>query len=470
MSENPTFFIIFGATGDLARNKLFPALIDLYNRDLLPLNFKVVGFSRRDWRDKEFRDFISTHLKENTDFEFSVIDEFLKNTLYIKGTFEQSSSYGDLADLIVSLEGEYGKCGDKLFYLAVPPSSYMEILKNVADSGLSVPCSGRSNSTRVLIEKPFGRDVGTAQELDKILGLLFQEEQIFRIDHYLAKESLQNILTFRFFNPIFSPIWNKENIEKIELSIYEKEGVEDRGSFYDGIGALRDVGQNHLLQMLALVAMEKPESWDSKSIRERRASVLKTLIPPEMNEENVKRGQYEGYGKIKGVNDDSSTETYFKIKTYLDMEYLESVPIILEGGKALDRSEVAIRVFFKKEDCCLHLKDGDYGGVNQLTFRIQPDEGINLHFWFKSPGFGMKLEEKTLKFLYNENEDESETSYIPDAYERVLYDCIEGDQTLFASTDEVSAAWRFITPILEGWNDLPMIIYKKKSDSENINN
>ncbi len=466
MKIAPTCFVIFGVTGDLSRRKLLPSVFDLYKKNLLPEKFCLIGFSRRNWSDVEFQDFVLSTLKEKGEDE-SLIKGFLVGARFAEGVFEDKNSYIILSKIINEVEINYFKeCGNKLFHLATPPSTYLTILENIYQTGLSIPCSDTDGWSRVLIEKPFGRDVETAKSLDKKLGEMFHEEQVFRIDHYLAKETVQNILTFRFSNPIFTPAWTSENIERIDITLYESDGINGRGEFYDSLGALRDVGQNHILQMLSLIAMDRPTNWNSTDIRKSRLDILKKL---KISEEkgSVIRGQYSGYTDEVGVDKNSQTETYFKIKAEIDTDYWKGVPFILESGKALDRDEVAIRVFFKRPDCTVPSKNEDFGGTNQLTFRIQPDEGINLHFWFKVPGFGLALEEKTLSFLYNESNAE-----ISDAYKRVLLDAIVGDQTLFASTDEVEAQWKFITPIIEGWKDkmskVPLISYKKGLLSDDI--
>jgi len=454
-----TCFVIFGVTGDLARRKLIPALFDLYLRGHLPTKFSLIGYSRRELSDDDFKEMATEILKDLGHSDEDQIKGFLSNAHYVSGLFEDTDGYKRLLAQIVEVESqEFGECANKLLYLSVPPDNYMTILENISLSGLSIPCSDDEGWSRILVEKPFGRSTETAKDLDQKLMTLFQEQQVFRIDHYLAKESLQNILTFRLSNPIFESIWNSQEIEKIEVTMYEDNDLQSRGAFYDDVGALRDVGQNHLLQMLSLITMERPDDLSADSIRQARAKVLSELKVIALDEisEKVSRGQYQGYRQEKGVDPGSETETYFKINCQIDSDRWRGVPILLESGKALAESETAIRVFFRRQDCAILNGDGQYGGTNQLTFRLQPNEGINLHFWFKSPGFGLKLEEKTLSFLYRDTE-----VAIPDAYERVLFDCIRGDQTLFADTGEVMAQWRFVEPIIESWSQIPLIVYPK---------
>lgn len=453
-------FVIFGATGDLSKKKLLPALFDLYTKRILPQAFRVVGFSRKEITDDEFRHSAReaitaagrTHASE-------VLEQFLQHLSYRQGVFETGSAYERLAEFLVETdEREYGGCSHKLFYLATPPRLYETILKNLAESGLTIPCGGAKGWTRVLIEKPFGSDLETARALDRMLGLLFKEEQIFRIDHYLAKETVQNVLAFRFSNILFEPLWSNRFIEKVEIRLWETAGVEGRGSFYDSVGALRDVGQNHMLQMLSLIAMEDPKELDATLIRKERARVLSALRPISADavREHVVRGQYKGYRETEGVAPDSRTETYARITAFVDNERWRGVPFFLEAGKRMVERKTEITVYFKRTETCLCPPGAEHHHQNVLTFRIQPNEGIGVVFWAKKPGFATDLEPQELSFSYARS---AEAAVLPDAYERVLYDCIRGDQTLFTSTEEVEAAWRYITPILQHWQGMPLEEY-----------
>lgn len=456
----PTTLIIFGATGDLSRRKLIPALFDLYQKTLLPAQFYIVGFSRRAFSDEEFRNFVRTALLEkNKIIDNNLLDAFLAQIYCQVGSFQDPNAYHGLGELLVKIDSDAVKgCANKLFYLAVPPASYELIFKELADSGLTIPCGGEQGWTRVLVEKPFGKDLESARKLDEMLGLLFKEEQIFRIDHYLAKETLQNILAFRFSNIMFEPLWNREYIESVDIKLWEQEGIQARGAFYEGIGALRDVGQNHILQMLALIAMEDPVELDAKNIRERRAALLEALRPIEMDrlDRFVSRGQYEGYVEEKSIALDSKTETLFRIEAYIDTPRWQEVPFFLEAGKKMPETKTEISICFKKTDHCLCPSGAEHRHQNTLTFRIQPNEGISIVFWAKKPGFATELEPKKLEFLYKASDEERA---LPDAYERILYDCIRGDQTLFPSTPELTAAWKFIMPILENWGSMELRRY-----------
>jgi glucose-6-phosphate 1-dehydrogenase len=462
----PTIFTIFGATGDLNKRKLLPALLDLHKQGLLPECIKIVGIGRRPFSDNKYRDFVKESIckkgHNHTDME---IDSFLKHITYHKADFTEPESYKQLSEKLISIEDEFGQCSNKLFYLAVSPINYDIIFRQLADSGLTVPCSFETGWTRILVEKPFGEDVKTAQKLDKTLGLLFKESQIFRIDHYLGKETLQDILMFRFSNLIFEPLWNNKYIEKVEILLHEDLDIEGRGAFYDKIGALRDVGQNHMLQMLSFIAMENPVKFEAESIRKERAKVLKNIrgISKKEISGNVLRGQYLGYKNEDGVDPNSNTETYFNLKTFIDNKRWKGVPFYLDGGKGLDRKRTEIKIYFKKTTKCLCTPEQEKNHANILTFRIQPNEGISIVFWAKKLGLTTDLEPKKLSFSYLDGNEK-----FADAYEHILFDAIAGDQTLFTSTDEVSASWEFITPILENWEELDLIEYKKGTDMSEV--
>lgn len=450
----PTIFIIFGVTGDLAGRKLLPSLLSLYVKKQLPQRFAIVGFSRRPFSREEFRQLMRDNMKiKPGQFKEEDVKHFLDHMSYEQGNFDLPEAYQRLAGKLKAIDDGWKQCSNKLFHLATPPSFYEVILDRLAESGLTIPCGGDLGWTRILIEKPFGNDTDTAKLLDKKLAKLFKEEQIFRIDHYLAKEALQNILTFRFSNSLFEPLWNRKFVDKVHIKLLEKIDIEDRGPLYDNVGALKDVGQNHMLQMLALIAMEKPASFEAGPIRKERVKALSKLrqITARTVSATCVRGQYEGYMKERGVRPDSQTETFFRIEANVDNARWKGVPFFLESGKAMAESRVEVDMYFSAED-------SDIERQNVLTFRIQPDEGIKIRFWVKTPGYSNDVESKTLKFRYSEM---TETATLPDAYERVLHDAVVGDQTLFANTDEVLAAWKFITPIMNVWRSIPLTFYKK---------
>ncbi len=450
---HPTIFVIFGITGDLAARKLIPALLHLYSKKMLPQRFSIIGFSRRPMARDEFREYIRERLNVRPgQFKEEDIKHFFDHMSYEQGLFDDPRAYARLADKLNDIDSRWGQCSNKLFHLSVPPTLYEGILERLAQSRLTAPCADDTGWTRVLIEKPFGNDTATAHRLDRVLGTLFKEEQIFRIDHYLAKESLQNILAFRFTNSMFEPLWNRDSIEKVHIRLFEKKGMEGRGAFYDPVGALRDVGQNHMLMMLALVSMDKPKNFKADTIRKERAKVLSKLlkIPLRTMEKFVVRGQYEGYTSEPGVSATSSTETYFRVQASINSPRWKGVPFYLESGKGMVESKTAIDVYFKTNKGSTH--------QNILTFRIQPDEGIKIRFFVKTPGQGFEVEPKPLKFSYSET---MPTLGSTTDYERLIFDVFRGDQTLFASTEEIMSSWKFITPILENLNKLPIKKYER---------
>lgn len=463
----PVSIVIFGVAGDLARRKLIPALWHLFISGNLPEKFSIVGFARREWSDDDFKKYAEDILKEKTGaLSLEKIKDFTANLSCISGDFGKEASYKALAEKLLEIDEKIGACCAKLFHLSVPPELYEIIFEQMSKSGLSDICAGNGGWTRVLVEKPFGNDWYTAEALDQKMRTFFKENQIFRVDHYMGKESVQNILAFRFSNSFLEHLWSNKFIEKVNIRLLEKIDIEGRGAFYDKVGALRDVGQNHILQMLAFIAMEDPVVFEAESIRKSRAKVLSelSLISKEEIQKLVVRGQYEGYLSEQSVMPDSKTETYFRVEARIENKRWEGVPFFLESGKGLGKSEVEIEVIFRKKDSCLCPLDAEEGiSKNKIIFRVQPNEGIDISFWAKQPGFEMKLEPKTLSFSYKKNENAISA---PDAYERVVYDCVAGDQALFASTEEVLASWKFITPIIENWNDLPILKYKKGWEPE----
>lgn len=455
----PTVFVIFGATGDLMAKKITPALFQLFVNGKLPNMFKIVGFSRRDWKVEQFQNHVKEILEKNkVKFKKEDINRFLTFFSYHRGSFDDIQSYTTLAEYLGYVDGEWKVCANKLFYLAVPPQNYESILTHLKTSGLTLPCSPTEGWTRVIIEKPFGRNATTAERLDSMLGELFREEQIYRIDHYLGKEMTQNLLSFRFNNDLFEDLWNKDNVEKIEIKLLEKIGIEGRGEFYDGIGALRDVGQNHILQLLALTTMDRPEVLSAEAVRTQRIKILDSLTP--LNEERVKlstfRAQYHDYTHEKGVGIGSITETYFKIKAELSNSRWEGVPIFLEAGKKIEeRKEVVVTFKHKKPCLCppgIHLK-------NKIVFSIGPKEGIVIDFWAKKPGLENGLRKEKFNYLFRDAR--KSVQYIEE-YEKLLLDCIMGNQLLFVSTEEVKAMWKFIDSITTSWSKdkQPLIRYK----------
>ncbi|QQS61554.1 MAG: glucose-6-phosphate dehydrogenase [Candidatus Moraniibacteriota bacterium] len=465
-------FLIFGITGDLSRKKLIPSLWDLYCDGILTKGqFRIIGLSRSEYGIIAFQEYVREVItKTRSNVNEEMLKSFSECFIYEIGVFEDPDIYKQLTKQLRFQDKIFGSCSEKIVYLAVSPERYETIFENIHFSGLLRTCSENGSLGRILVEKPFGKNTQTAQLLDDKLGALFEERQIFRIDHYLAKETIQNILNFRFANHIFEPLWNKDHIESVEIRLVESFGIEGRGNFYDGIGALRDVGQNHILQMLAMTAMESPSEFSDTEIRSKRFEILRYLNPlcikdtfGKINCSHIVRGQYRGYRNESGVDPNSQTETYFRITAHIDTEKWRGVPFYLESGKGMDVTQTFIRVNFKKSNFGALCPIGNpYGCGNSLTFHIKPNEGISLCFWAKRTGFSKELERKTLRFSYEEGDN---FVRIPDAYEHVLLETIRNDQTLFPSTDEVKAQWAFITPILEQWKNLPLIEYDRGSSS-----
>lgn len=440
---SPTNLVLFGITGDLAAKKIIPALYHLHEKRLLPEMLKIIGFSRRDLSDDSLRELVVEIMAKHKDSDplKDQLESFLRLFMYHQGNFQNLDDYKKLGERLGRSDDEWKVCSNKLFYLSVPPNYYGDMFKNLSESGLTEPCSDEEGWTRVIVEKPFGEDLKTAQELDKTLAKLFKEEQIYRIDHYLGKEMLQNVLMFRFANNLLESSWSNKVIEKIEITIPESFGVENRGNFYDGVGALRDVGQNHLLQMLAITTMEDPGDFTDISIRKKRAELLsglKVLTADEIKK-STKRAQYKDYKNTEGVDKDSKTETYFRVEAHLDNLRWEDVPIILEHGKKQKDDDKKITVYFK----------GHGKHKNVVTFDLEGDDaGIYIDFWAKKPGLDVKMEKRTLSFSLC---DDIEACNIAEEYEKLLIDCIVGNQTLFVSTQEINAMWKFIDPIIRAW-------------------
>lgn len=462
-NDAPVTVVIFGGTGDLAKRKLIPAFFDLHKERCLPDTFSLIGFSRKDLSDTVYQQFVSSSL---SDAGRSLEQAFIQQAKYVQGDLSDMDSYKKLAQYLEAHDQRVGTCTNKLIYLAVPPHLYEMVFTNLAKSGLAIPCKEHKEAgtwTRVLVEKPFGNDREHARQLDTLLGKLFKEDQIFRIDHYLAKETVQNILTFRFANTLFEPTWNHESIASVDIAMYESFDIRERAAFYDGIGALRDLGQNHLLQLLALVAMEDPKTMDAEAIRTARADVFKHVTLAKDVTDSVMRGQYVGYTETTGVDPESQTETFFKLHLNVNTKRWKGVPFTVAHGKAMHDTYAEIRVIFKEQPRCTCLVTDDREHSNVVTFRIQPNEGIDVRFWAKRPGFTYELDQKELSFSYSKTIER-----LPDPYERVLYDAIRGDHTLFTSTKEVKAQWDIIAPIIADWHSLPLIHYDKGATPDTI--
>lgn len=460
-ANSPTILIVFGATGDLMLKKISPSLYFLYKNKQLPDKFKVVGFSRRQLNDTEFRGRIFEILQakgmvENLDDEIS---GFLGLFHYHSGTFESVSSFQNLGGRLGQIDDDWKLCSNKLFYFAVSPEFMVAIINNLKKTGLSEPCGGLEGWARFIVEKPFGNDKKSAVKLEKMLEN-FKPEQVYRIDHYFGKEMVQGILNFRFSNNLLEHNWSNQHIEKIEMKLFEDIGVETRGAFYDNIGTLRDVGQNHLLAILSLITMDRPKSSDAASFVDARGNILKNLRKHTRSEirQNTYRAQYKDYNKIEGVKENSRTETYFKIITELNNPRWSGVPITIESGKRMEYVQKNIIVTFKHPKPCLC--NVNEHSQNRVIFSLHPEQGITIEFLARKPGFEPQIEKRTFEFLLYK--EKIHIQYVEE-YAKLLVDCMNGERMWFCSKEEIAAMWSFVDPIEKEWNNniAPLHIYEK---------
>jgi glucose-6-phosphate 1-dehydrogenase len=452
----PIIFIIFGITDERPARMILPALLGLYTSGKLPAKFAIVGFTLYHLSKEDFRQTIREQMNISPgQFREEDVKHFIDHIYCEQGAYDKLESYSSLSFRVKSIDDSFRRRSNKLLYLLNNPKVEL-IIGNLARVGITSLHDANTGWTRVLLEKPFGNNFESAKKLERCLAECFNESQIFRVDHYLAKEGLQNVLAFRFANSVFEPLWNRDHIEKIHIKLFEKNGIGMLGNSYDHTGALRDIAQNHILQILAHVAMNRPNSFDSQSIRRERADVFRNLR--KLNKKTITtqfvRGQYEGYKNEHGVNEHTQIETYFRIEAYIDNTRWKGIPFYLESGKALAESKVEFDIYFKTKNI-----DND-DRQNILTFRIQPDEGIKLRFWAKTPDFDMKVEPKNMRFKYSD----FKSSAIPIAYEKVIYDAINGDQTIFVSTDEILYSWKYIDSITSNMNVTPLGIYRKGAE------
>jgi len=445
MENQPSTLIIFGIGGDLAGKKILPALLFLFNKKLLPNKFKIIGASRRQWHSQQLRGYVGKITKSKNKkflnlFEFQSVD--LKNP----------NSMGLIKTKLKELDLKLGTCTNKLFYFSTPPAIFLSGIKNMAKAKLGKNC----NQVRISLEKPYGTSLKEFKQIEQQLQKTFSEKQIFRIDHYLGKNILQNILAFRFSNQIWEPNFNDQSIEKIEIKLLEKKGLETRGSFYDQIGALRDIGQSHILQMLALATMNQPKDYNQKELRAARQQLFKNLKPMDLKtiKANTQRGQFKDYQQIPGVKPGSKTETYFKIKTKINSSRWQNTEIILEGGKKMKENKKEICLYFKHPKKCLC--NCQRNAANKIRFILEPKQkqGIEIDLLVKKPQSGWQVEAKTIRLNMTDN------NALPE-YAQLILDIIAGDQTLFVSSQESNAMWQFIDPIITAWqkNLVPLKIY-----------
>lgn len=460
----PHILTIFGASGDLTIRKLIPALFRLYIQQLLPEKFQILGIGRTHLSDAEFRDKMAEWIDVKSEFAEQK-KTFLNAIFYESLETENPDAYGKLKDKLDALRAQKDIPENYIYYLATPPSLYEKIAQGLTIAGINKDVEGKSWK-RIIIEKPFGVDYDSAKMLNKRLLCYFAEDQIYRIDHYLGKETVQNVLVTRFANGIFEPLWNRNYIHHVEITSSEDLGVGGRGGYYDNAGALRDMVQNHLLQLVGLVAMEPPIHAESKAIRNETLKVFQSLRP--IKEEEVSkyviRGQYTsckvkgekvpGYREEVGVSENSRTETYVALKFFIDNWRWNGVPFYIRTGKRLPTKVTEIVIHFKKSPH--HIFSNHYGEMNthnQLVIRVQPDEGLLLKFGMKEPGTGFKVKPANMDFHYSDVPGE----HISEAYERLLLDCMQGDSTLYIRGDAVEEAWSFVQPILNAWKNQPDI-------------
>lgn len=454
----PSSLVLFGVTGDLARKKLIPAVYDLANRGLLPPGFGLVGFARRDWENQDFATVVHDAAKEfaRTAWSEDVWRQLANGIRFVAGDFDDDAAFDKLKATIEELDATRGTNGNHAFYLSIPPKSFPQVTKQLSRSGLAAPRP--DTFRRVVIEKPFGSNLQTARELNEAVEAVFPPDSVFRIDHYLGKETVQNILALRFANQLYEPIWNTNYIDHVQITMAEDIGVGGRGGYYDGIGAARDVIQNHLLQLLALTAMEEPATFDAADLRAEKEKVLGAVRIPADLASHTARGQYvggwqggekvSGYLEEKGIDPSSTTETFAAMRLDIDTPRWEGVPFYLRTGKRLGRRVTEIAVVLKDAPQQLFTeRQTSTLGPNAIVIRVQPDEGVTIRFGSKVPGPGMQVRDVTMDFGYGH----SFTEDSPEAYERLILDVLLGDPPLFPRHQEVELSWMILDPIEKFW-------------------
>ncbi|NYD41725.1 glucose-6-phosphate dehydrogenase [Nocardioides panaciterrulae] len=454
----PCGMVLFGVTGDLSRKKVMPAIYDLANRGLLPPGFSLVGFARRDWAHQDFAQIVHDSVKAHarTEFREEVWQQLAEGFRFVPGDFDDDQAFDRLRRTIEELDVDRGTGGNHAFYLAIPPGFFGAVVGQLKEHGLAEERNG--SWRRVVVEKPFGHDLESARELNDVLGQVFPSGSVFRIDHYLGKETVQNILAMRFANELFEPIWNANYVDHVQITMAEDIGIGGRAGYYDGIGAARDVIQNHLLQLMSLVAMEEPTSFDAESLRIEKQKVLSSVVLPRRLDLTTARGQYApgwaggekvpGFLEEEGIRKTSTTETYAAVTLGVDTRRWAGVPFYLRTGKRLGRRVTEVAVVFKRAP---HLPFSSTSTEeltqNALVIRVQPDEGMTIRFGSKVPGTAMEIRDVNMDFVYGGSFVESS----PEAYERLILDVLLGDPPLFPRHEEVELSWKILDPILEHW-------------------
>ncbi|MCR4324307.1 MAG: glucose-6-phosphate dehydrogenase [Candidatus Curtissbacteria bacterium] len=458
IKKSPATFVVFGATGDLARKRIFPALFKLYKANLLPTAFKIIAAARTEHSSENFRAIVDESLSA---VDKEKIPSFFEKIQYVPLDVAEDKNLTEVTNAISEFEKEAAGCVKRIYYMAISPTILEEAVENLGKNGLHLACQNHNdNKPLVIVEKPFGQDLKSAQKIAQVLSKYFVQDQIYRIDHYLGKETVQNIFAFRFANELFESLWNNKFIDHIQITTAENIGVEKRGAFYDKTGALRDIIQNHIIQLLALIAMEEPEDSSSKSIKEKKLEVIKNIkkLTPEEIKTSTVRGQYEGYLEEENIEPNSKTESYAMTKLFIENERWQGVPFYLRTGKRLTGKVTSIILQFKDRQHKIFEGFENPNIPNTITIQIQPNEGIGIRLTAKKPGLTSEFEPVAMEFCYKTSFDTPQ----PEAYERLLLDVILGNQSLFISQEEIEESWKVIDPIEEAWskNEVPLTVYK----------